>query len=161
MGTEERAGFYYTSKKKRRRKMQSIISKCNAKRTTATYATHGQLTLILLYRTRPHTHTHTHPKKPSEKEEEAGGSIGLSLVRRRLDGAGSSSCWSPVCSSSCERWRRSRRFRRRVRVREEARADGRKASQRTKGKSLYFLSLFIWGVCVCVCEASSDRVELE
>ena len=71
---------------------------------------------------------------------------GRKLVRRRVE---------PSCSSSCERWRRSRRFRRRVRVHEEARADGQKASQRTKGKFLYFLSWFIWGVCVCVYEASS------
>ena len=40
---------------------------------------------------------------------------------------------------------------------EETRADGRKVSQRTKEKSLHFLSFslgFFWGVCVCR-EASS------
>ena len=40
---------------------------------------------------------------------------------------------------------------------EEARADGRKASQRNPGKS-HFLFLFHLGFCVCACrEASSEK----
>ena len=81
-------------------------------------------------------------------------SDGLFVVRWWLHGrrVGASIVveWSPVRSSSSERWRGSRHFRRRVRVREEARADGRKASQRTKGKSPLFSFLVYLG-CVCMC----------
>ena len=87
----------------------------------------------------------------------------MSLIRRRLDGAGSSSgrSWFVVVSEPGSFVRRRQgagvgadtnwlQASRAFWAAEEARADGRKASQRPKGKSLYFLSLFIWGVCVCV-----------
>jgi len=93
-------------------------------------------------------------------------------VRRRVEPssfvvvwspAHSSSCWSPVRSSPSECWRRSRRFRRRVRVREgnTCRQDTRcRRNPREVPFSFISFSLGFLG-CVCVCEASSDRVELE
>ena len=58
--------------------------------------------------------------------------------------------WSPVHSSSCERWRRSRRFRRRVHVCEgdTCRQD---TSQPTEPQgSSFFFFIWVFGVCVCV-----------
>ena len=69
--------------------------------------------------------------------------------------------WSPVDSSSSERWRRSRRFRRRVRVCEgdTCRQDTSQPTE-PQGSSFSFSFGFLGCVCVCVCEASSDKVEL-
>ena len=41
------------------------------------------------------------------------------------------------------------------------RSGQRPAPGRRQGSSLFLFHLVFWGVCVCVCEASSDRVELE
>ena len=68
------SGYRGTSRFLLQEEKQSIISnnKCKS-RSTAAYATHGQLKLILLYRTRPHTHPHTPKTQLKKKKDFPGG----------------------------------------------------------------------------------------
>ena len=69
--------------------------------------------------------------------------------------------WSPVHSSSCERWRRSRRFRRRVRVCEgdTCRQDTSQPTE-PQGSSFSFSFGVLGCVCVCVRPRLESRISL-
>ena len=83
--------------------------------------------------------------KPVRVRREAGGSVELSLVRRRRDGAGS----FVVVEENLEVPRRELFPELLGLPRRHVPTDGRRASG-PPGKFFYCLSWFIWGVCVCV-----------